>query len=214
MRHFVAVALLACGVVVGPQSVDARVADKNFDSAAYHAEILDNSLVQNLQGPEIPKKQVPVIEAYQKNVALALKKRGYDVELMRDRQIVVVTIQASALFNAGETNLSPDAGTKLSGVAEYLKVPDKYKILVVAHSDDTGSETFLHQITDRRSDAVADWLVAHQVPSNNIVPYGLGADEPRKDNSSRAGRDANRRVEIYMVPGPSMISLAKSGKLR
>lgn len=209
-----AVALLACCAIGYPMSVDARVSDKNFDYAAYHAEILENSLVQNLQGPEIPKKQIPVIEAYQKNVALALKKRGYDVELMRDRQIVVVTIQASALFNAGETQLRSDAGAMLSGVAGYLKEPDKYKILVVAHSDDTGSEAFLHQVTDRRSDAVADWLVANQVSSDNIVPYGLGADEPRKDNSSRAGRDANRRIEIYLVPGPSMISLAKSGKLR
>lgn len=179
----------------------------------YHADIMELSLEQNLLGPEIPKKQIPVIEAYQKEVALGLKKQGYDVELMRDRQIVVVTVPVAKLFNPGSKSLDKNAGMILGKVADLMLIPDKYKILIVAHSDDTGSQEYLNDLTGARANAVTDWLVARKVTADNIVPYGLGADEPRTDNSSRAGREANRRIEMYLVPGPKMIIDAKSGRL-
>lgn len=190
-----------------------RGRDKNSVPDTYHADIQEFSLADNLLGPEIPRKQIAPVEAYQKHVALNLKKQGVDVELMRDRQIVVATIPAVDLFGTGGSHLNKNADRLLERLAVLMRTPDKYKILVVAHSDNTGSEEYLNALTGARANAVAEWLVAHHVTADNVVPYGLGADEPRMDNSSRSGRDANRRVELYLVPGPVMIAMAKGGKL-
>jgi flagellar motor protein MotB len=58
-----------------------------------------------------------------------------------------------------------------------------------------------------------DWFEAHSVATDGIVPYGIGMDENIADNNSRASRAANRRIEIYFIPGPVMLEWAKAGKL-
>ena len=211
--HVVRLSALSVAMLWPQCAAYGRDPDSPADAATYHADILEMSLAQNLLDPEIPRKQITAIETYQKNVALRLKKLGYDVELMRDRQVVVVTVPAAKLFSSGSHVLSKNVGTVLGKLADLMLTPDKYKILVVAHSDDTGSEEYLNNLTAARANALTDWLVASQVPADNIVPYGLGSEEPRSDNSSRAGREANRRIELYLVPGPTMIAQAKSGKL-
>ncbi|MDE7388503.1 MAG: hypothetical protein K2M97_04545, partial [Muribaculaceae bacterium] len=63
------------------------------------------------------------------------------------------------------------------------------------------------------AEALSDALVSRGATGEAIVTYGFGADEPAAANTTRAGRSANRRAEFYFVPGPAMLSAAKSGKL-
>jgi outer membrane protein OmpA-like peptidoglycan-associated protein len=44
-----------------------------------------------------------------------------------------------------------------------------------------------------------------------MIPYGCGADEPLMANNSRVNRDANRRLEIYIIPDKIMLDIAKHG---
>lgn len=179
----------------------------------YHEEILEMSVEDNLHSPEVPGKYVEVIKDRQMSMAKFLKGKGMKVETTREGLAVVVTIPAAQLFFPNDTVLRPIADKTLAVIGHYLKTPDFYKVLVVVHSDDTGSDSYLNDLTESRSNAVVDWFSARDLPVSGVIPYGYGADEPIASNISRKGRETNRRVEFYFIPGPEMIKQAKSKKL-
>ncbi|MDE7407723.1 MAG: OmpA family protein, partial [Muribaculaceae bacterium] len=172
------------------------------------------SVEDNLAGPEVPVKLVARVTECQQRVAHELKKKGLHVELMRDRQVIVVTLPATPMFQPNDSVLRDQAQAWLRPLAGLLKHPDFYKTLVAVHSDDTGSEEYVNTLTAGRADAIYRWLVGMGCHGESIVPYGIGADEPLAPNDSRARRVANRRVEIYLVPGPGMIEMARTGRLQ
>lgn len=180
----------------------------------YHDLILELSLDENISTPEISRKCESAVSGYQKSVALGLKRQGIGVETMRDGLVVVATMPVSDLFEPNDTILRQDAGMKLRHFSEMLARPDFYKLIIAVHSDDTGSEEYVNELTEARADAVYGWFADKGLDVAAVVPYGIGADEPLRANNSRRHREANRRVEIYLVPGPVMIESAKSGRLK
>jgi len=183
----------------------------------YHETIFELSVDENVAEPEVPKKQVPAVVGYMKKVAGSFvqhKELGLTVEMARGGQVAVVSLPSDALFAPNDTVLSPSAAELLKPFAKHLTVKDMFKFLVVVHSDDTGTEEYLNSLTEARAEAVAAmWAADPQSASDAVVPYGFGAAEPLVANNSRTNRAKNRRVEIYMIPGPEMIARAKSGKL-
>jgi len=174
----------------------------------------DLTLEQNLEQPEVKNdKQSDRIAAYQHKVAVQLIEKRYNVEVMRDEEIVVVTIPAGALFAANDTTLTPVGDQLLKPFLKYLKPEGYYKILLVMHSDNTGSEAYTIQLTRSRVNAIFDWFEAHG-STDFVVPYALGDSDPVVDNNSFENRKKNRRLEIYLVPEQVMIEQAKKGNLK
>ena len=176
-------------------------------------DIYELSLDDNLEWPEITNdKQADRVQEYQYVVAVELKKQGYEVELMRDDEVIVITIPASRLFEANDTVLT-SVGAKLLGpLTRYLKNPGFYKMLLVMHSDNTGSEQYTLNLTRQRVNAVYDWL-DEKASVDFVVPYALGETDPITDNNSMDSRKRNRRLEIFLVPEEVMINQAKKGKI-
>ena len=176
-------------------------------------DIYELSLDENLEYPEITNdKQSDRIQDYQYSVAVALKKSNYDVELMRDDEVIVVTLPASQLFNANDTVLTSLGKTLLKPFTKYLKTPGFYKMLLVMHSDNTGSESYTMKMSCGRVNAVYDWFDVNGDVAY-VVPYALGSTEPYVKNDSMENRRKNRRLEIYLVPNTVMIEQAKRGKI-
>lgn len=179
----------------------------------YHDEIVELSVEDNVTHPDVPKKQIIAIKNRQLSMARHLKQKGVNVETTRDGLVVVATIPAVVLFAPNDTLLLPKAATQLDLIAHYLKTPDLYKLLVVAHSDNTGSEEYLNALTTNRAEDIVNNFASRGLAVDAVIPYGLGADEPLVPNVTVKNRASNRRVEFYFVPGPEMISQAKAGKL-
>ena len=177
-------------------------------------DIYELSLDENLEFPEITNdKQSDRIQDYQYSVAVALKKSNYDVELMRDDEVIVVTLPASQLFNANDTVLTSLGKTLLKPFTKYLKTPGFYKMLLVMHSDNTGSDKYTLKLTRDRVNVVFDWFDENS-SVDYVVPYALGDTDPIVDNNSMTNRKRNRRLEIYLIPEEGMISQAKRGKIK
>lgn len=177
---------------------------KNIDK--YHEEIQQMSLADNLASPAIPRRQLSAIQQHMHALAQRLQRSGLTVDITeRDGAVVCVTIPMAQLFMANDTVLTTGGCTLLSALPPQLHTPDAYKIIVAAHSDDTGSEEYLNAFTAMRAEAVAVYLASHGVSAPSIVPYGLGFDEPISVAPSRRGRAQNRRLEIYLVPGPTLL---------
>ena len=174
-------------------------------------DIYDLSLDENLVLPEIKnEKQADKIQDFQLDMAVAFKKSNYDVEIMRDDEVIVITIPASQLFDANDTVLNQVGEERLKPFLRMLKNPGFYKMLLVMHSDNTGSESYLLNLTRQRVNAIFDWFDENG-SVDYVVPYALGDTDPIVDNNSVENRKRNRRLEIYLVPEKTMLQQAKKG---
>lgn len=141
------------------------------------------------------------------------KKEGCNVETFRNKEIILVTIPAKLLFAPNETVLDHKAGEYLEHFKKYLKEPDKYRVLLTMHTDNTGSEEYREILTEERVEAVFDWFdEANGVDTSYLFTYFFGDDQPLYPNDSRENREKNRRLEIYIMPGLKMIEQAKKFK--
>ena len=176
-------------------------------------DIYEMSLDDNLMTPEIKNdKQAEKIQDYQYDMAVAFKKSNYDVEIMRDDEVIVVTIPASQLFEPNDTVLTQVGETLLKPFLRMIKNPGFYKLLLVMHSDNTGSSAYTLNLTRQRVNAVFDWFDENG-SVDYVVPYALGDTDPIVDNNSVENRKRNRRLEIYLVPEKTMIQQAKKGNI-
>lgn len=176
-------------------------------------DIYEMSLDENLMTPEIKNdKQADKIQDYQYDMAVAFKKSNYDVEIMRDDEVIVITIPASQLFEPNDTVLTSVGETLLRPFLRMIKNPGFYKMLLVMHSDNTGSSMYTLNLTRQRVNAVFDWFDENG-SVDYVVPYALGETDPVVDNNSVENRKRNRRLEIYLVPEKTMIQQAKKGNI-
>ena len=176
-------------------------------------DIYDLSLDENLELPEIKNdKQADKIQDFQLDMAVAFKKANYDVEIMRDDEVIVITIHASQLFDANDTVVNQLGEERLKPFLRVLKNPGFYKMLLVMHSDNTGSEMYTLNLTRQRVNAIFDWFDENG-SVDYVVPYALGDTDPLVDNNSVENRKRNRRLEIYLVPEKTMLQQAKKGNI-
>lgn len=177
----------------------------------YHQEITELSVDDNLRSPSVPGKFMTGAQSTMSALGTRLSRAGMNTDLSeRDGLVLMVTVPVAELFSANDTVLSDAGRTKLKPIAQPLRVPDKYKLLIVVHSDDTGTAEYLNNLTRARADAIRQWIDEQGIPVDGVVPYGLGFDEPVNVEVSRKGRASNRRVEFYFVPGPIMIEELKA----
>ena len=122
---------------------------------------------------------------------------------------------AAVNFKVGSAVLQPDSKTKLDDIATKALNAKGYVLEVSGYADTTGSVQLNRVLSQRRADAVIRYLVEnHNIPLRRIVtPYGYGESHPVADNTSREGREQNRRVEIKLLvnkgltsPSPTMKS--------
>ena len=174
-------------------------------------DIYELSLDENLATPVIKNdKQADKIQDFQYDMAVAFKRSNYDVEIMRDDEVIVITIPASQLFDPNDTVVTPVGESLLKPFLRMLKNPGFYKMLLVMHSDNTGSSMYTLNLTRQRVNAVFDWFDANG-SVDYVVPYALGDTDPLVDNNSVDNRKTNRRLEIFLVPEKTMIQQAKKG---
>ncbi len=188
--------------LLSPQVLNAR--DKEED-------IYELSLDENLATPEIKNsKQAEKIQDFQYDMAVAFKRSNYEVEIMRDDEVIVITIPASQLFEPNDTALSTLGEAQLKPFLRMIKNPGFYKLLLVMHSDNTGSSEYTLNLSRQRVNAIFDWFDENG-SVDYVVPYALGETDPVVDNNSVENRKRNRRLEIFLVPEKTMLQQAKKG---
>ena len=183
-------------------------------------DIYELSLDENLATPEIKNdKQADRIQEFQYDMAIAFKKSNYAVEVMRDDEVIVITIPASQLFDPNDTVVNSVGEALLKPFLRMLKNPGFYKMLLVMHSDNTGSSVYTLNLTRQRVNAIYDWFDENG-SVDYVVPYALGDTDPVVDennniveNNSVENRKRNRRLEIFLVPEKTMLQQAKKGNI-
>ncbi|HEX8161482.1 MAG TPA: OmpA family protein [Pyrinomonadaceae bacterium] len=104
-------------------------------------------------------------------------------------------------FKVGSAVLSPEAKTSLDEIAQQALKARGYVIEVRGFASADGSENANRVLSQRRADAVVRYLAeTHNIPLRRIItPFGYGEKQAIADNSTRAGREQNRRVEVSVL---------------
>ncbi len=114
--------------------------------------------------------------------------------------VETVDIKGAALFGLNSAKLSAEGKAALDQVIEQLRGFDKVKsITVTGHTDSTGSAAYNQKLSEKRAQAVVNYLVSKGVNPALLTAVGMGESQPIADNKTREGRAANRRVEIDIV---------------
>lgn len=124
---------------------------------------------------------------------------------------LVAQVQDSSMFATGASRLTPTGKTKIQKLAAAFakelpnsKTQDRH-LLVVGHTDATGSASLNQQLSERRAREVGKLLQAAGIPANRIYYQGAGSSRPIAANATPAGRDKNRRVEITEVASEELM---------
>ena len=110
--------------------------------------------------------------------------------------------------------MSPTAPAKLAPVLALFSDPMMMKMVYAVHTDNTGSPSYNMQLSHERNNSIYDWLLENISEDQIVIPYEFGDTDPIASNDTRQGRSENRRLEIFLIPGPKMIRLAQKGLLK
>lgn len=109
---------------------------------------------------------------------------------------IQVTFASGLLFPYDSDVLQPAARTNLVELANSLKKYPESQVLIVGHTDDTGSDSYNQGLSQRRADAAAAFLETQGIARSRVQTSGKGESEPVATNLSDEGRQQNRRVEV------------------
>lgn len=114
--------------------------------------------------------------------------------------VVKVTMTSQTAFDSGSAALKAGFAPTMDRLAKVVVQYNKTELTVLGHTDSEGSNQSNQELSQRRADAVVDYLQGKNVNSQRLEAIGKGELEPVADNKTEAGRRANRRVEILVEP--------------
>ena len=139
-------------------------------------------------------------------------------------QAVKVTFESGILFQTGKSSLNAAAQSSLTQFAtNVLAANPDMNVGIVGYTDNdpwkgkTAEQSVAanQKLSEQRAEAVSSFLQKHGAASGQIKEVvGLGESNPVADNSTAAGKQQNRRVEVYLYASQDMIDAAKAGTLQ
>ena len=166
------------------QQADAELATK--EAAVRTAEAQEQAAVQKAER-EKQQLRARLLEQFNRVLPTTDTPRGLVVNM------------SDVLFDTGKSDLrsqAREALARLSGIT--LNYPSLH-LTVEGHTDSTGSAEFNQSLSEKRADAVRDYLVSQGLDARSLSAQGLGTENPVADNSTSEGRQKNRRVEIIVT---------------
>ncbi|MCH4822291.1 OmpA family protein [Gramella lutea] len=123
-----------------------------------------------------------------------------------------MTFDSSLAFQINSAEISQSYKDELKSVAGVFQKYDDTNILIEGHTDDTGEEAYNMELSKKRAQAVADYLVSQGVSSSRLTTKWYGETQPKYENTE-ADRAKNRRVELGIYANDDMVAAAKEGEL-
>jgi len=165
-----------------------RKADAEAAEAKRKADAEIAEKEQAIQAAEREKKQLRIrlLEQFNRVLPTTDTPRGLIVNM------------GDVLFDTGKSDLrsgAREALAKLTGIV--LNYPS-LRLAIEGYTDTTGGAEFNQTLSQKRADAVRDYLVSQGLDDAKLSSQGMGMNDPVADNSTAEGRQKNRRVEIIV----------------
>lgn len=127
---------------------------------------------------------------------------------------VKVTFDSGILFATNKAELNSASKTDLAKFSNVLKNNTDCHVDIYGHTDSTGNDGINIPLSNNRAQSVANYLKTCGVSATQLRNVtGKGSSDPVADNSTAAGRQQNRRVEVYLYASQAMVNAANNGTL-
>lgn len=146
-----------------------------------------------------------------------------EAEVLTDQngtQYVKATFDSGLLFNTGSATLSAQAQASIKKFVTNLVAEDNtFELAICGFTDNAGwkgctaaqSKAKNLDLSQKRAESVKSQIVVSGYPASRLVSVqGFGEENPVADNSTAAGKQQNRRVEVYILPSKDMINAANA----
>jgi OOP family OmpA-OmpF porin len=175
--------------------------ERELERARSEAEARSLELEQARKEAEA-KAQESEMARLQSEEAIAKRKQlESELEELKAKQTergIVLTL-GDILFGTGKDVLMPGAVNTIDKLVKFLEKYQNRNVLIEGHTDSVGSETYNLGLSQRRADAVRAALISKGISENRITAKGYGESRPVASNTTAAGRQQNRRVEIVIL---------------
>ncbi len=131
---------------------------------------------------------------------LRAELEGTGVSVTRMGENITLNMPGNVTFATDSADLKPAFFDVLNSVAKVLDKYEQTVVEVAGHTDSTGTDEYNQRLSERRAASVARFLQSQGVMNQRIITVGMGESRPVADNSTAAGRQTNRRVELTLVP--------------
>ena len=110
----------------------------------------------------------------------------------------LVVNMAGVSFDTGKADLKPDAREKLAKLAGIMLAHPTLRLDIEGHTDNTGKDEVNQTLSQKRAEAVMEYLAGQGVPADSMTAKGMSSSAPVADNETDDGRQKNRRVELII----------------
>ncbi len=126
---------------------------------------------------------------------------------------IKITFASGILFASNSSTLTAAAAGNIGELATTLQKYADTNVVVEGHTDSSGSDAINQPLSQRRAQAVANELTGKSVDPSRVTVKGYGSSQPVAENTTAAGKSANRRVEVAIFANEKMQKAAKKGQL-
>ena len=157
-----------------------------------------------------------------KNYGYYAEKKGYypvtnNVDLRKTKEAVNLTVNITLVpikevaeegmavrinnvfFDTDKSDLKPESRVELDRLAELIKSYPKARVEIAGYTDNVAGDAYNQQLSQRRAQAVVDYLISAGIERTRLVPKGNGEKNPVASNDTDEGRSLNRRVEFRFL---------------
>src|SRR5690606_37436547 len=125
---------------------------------------------------------------------------GTGVRVQRNGNEITLVMPGNITFATGRSEIRADFYDVLNSVSLVLKEFKDTAIQVSGHTDSTGGAALNQLLSEERAASVGSYLRTQGIVAGRIQTVGYGPRQPIASNDTEAGRSANRRVELSLVP--------------
>jgi len=136
----------------------------------------------------------------QKQLQPEIQRGDISVEKRPGDNALLVSMTSNTGFDTNSAVLKPGYLPTLNKIAHVLNQYGKTTVTVIGHTDSVGTHAYNQALSERRAQSVLDYFASQNVNPLRLESYGKGETEPRADNATEAGRQLNRRVELWILP--------------
>lgn len=152
-----------------------------------------------------------IIGSYMDQHAKKLKQDlGKSADVERVGESILVTFDSGIMFDVDSYALKASTKANLDKMAETMKEYEKTEIVVMGHTDSTGSDDYNQKLSENRAASVSRFLQQNGITATRLTTKGFGEQKPVASNDNPSGREQNRRVEIAIVASKALVDSAKN----
>jgi len=131
---------------------------------------------------------------------LKQKLEPLQVQIVRRGYDLIITIPGDQMFVPGSVTINASTYGTLNQIAASMGGFSSTYADILGHADGSGSETENHNLSEKRAQATASYLVSHNIAFQRLFIAGAGSKHPIASNDTPEGRAKNRRIEIILRP--------------